>query len=83
MSNRTNTNIIERPAHYNSHSSGVECYVIAQDFGYILGNAVKYIWRAGLKSPNALEDLKKARWYVNKRIEQLENEAKGDKHGKV
>jgi hypothetical protein len=39
-----------------------------------LGNAVKYIWRAGLKSPSAVEDLKKAAWYVNREIERLEKQ---------
>jgi len=37
-----------------------------------LGNAVKYIWRAGSKSPDKLiEDLEKARWYLTDEIERL------------
>jgi hypothetical protein len=40
--------------------------------GFCLGNAVKYIWRAGLKSESPLEDLKKARWYIDREIARLE-----------
>jgi len=35
-----------------------------------VGNAVKYLWRAGSKG-DALEDLKKARWYVDREIQRL------------
>jgi hypothetical protein len=38
---------------------------------FCLGNAVKYIWRAGLKD-NSLEDLKKARWYLDREIARLD-----------
>ena len=37
---------------------------------FCLGNALKYIWRAGLKT-DAVEDLKKARWYIDREIERL------------
>ena len=37
-----------------------------------LGNVVKYVWRSGLKDAR-LEDLKKARWYLNDEIARLEN----------
>jgi hypothetical protein len=40
--------------------------------GFSLGNAVKYLWRYQLK--NGLEDLRKARWYLEDLIEQLENQ---------
>lgn len=36
--------------------------------GFCLGNAIKYIWRADLKS-DAIEDLRKARWYIDREIE--------------
>ena len=36
--------------------------------GFNLGNAVKYIWRADLKS-DAIEDLKKARWYIDRELQ--------------
>ena len=38
------------------------------------GNIIKYIVRQGKKNPNGLEDLKKARWYLDKLIKQQENE---------
>jgi hypothetical protein len=63
---------IENPKHYTSHPSGVECIEIAEHFGFCLGCVIKYVWRAGLKSDNPLEDLKKARWYLNREIERLE-----------
>lgn len=59
------------PSHYKGHPSGVECVTIVEHFGFNLGNAVKYIWRAGLKSPDPVEDLKKAAWYLNREIERL------------
>lgn len=59
------------PPHYKDHPSGVECIVIVEHFGFNLGNAVKYIWRAGIKSPDPLEDLKKARWYLDREIQRL------------
>ena len=37
------------PPHYQAHPSGIECITIAEHMNFTLGNAVKYIWRAGLK----------------------------------
>lgn len=62
---------INHPSHYTSHPSGVECIQITEHMNFCLGNAVKYLWRAGLKD-NALEDLKKAAWYINREIERIE-----------
>lgn len=62
---------IDHPAHYTSHPSGVECITIAEHFSFNLGNAIKYIWRAGLKNSNSVEDLKKARWYLDREIQRL------------
>ena len=42
--------------------------------GFRLGNCVKYIARAGKKTPDALLDLKKARWYLDREIAALEKE---------
>ena len=39
------------PNHYKSHPSGIECIQITEHFNFCLGNAIKYIWRAGLKNP--------------------------------
>ena len=58
------TDNINHPAHYNSHESGVECIEIVRYLPYSLGNAIKYLWRAGLKTENKLEDYKKAVRYL-------------------
>jgi len=60
--------IINHPSHYTSHPSGIECIQITEHMGFNLGNAVKYIWRADLKG-NAIEDLEKAVWYIQREIE--------------
>jgi hypothetical protein len=62
---------VNHPKHYTSHPSGVECITVTEHMGFNVGNAVKYLWRAGLKSPSALEDLAKARWYVDREIARL------------
>ncbi len=62
---------VGHPAHYTSHPSGVECITITEHMGFNLGNAFKYIWRADLKS-DALEDLRKAAWYVDREIARRE-----------
>lgn len=68
---------INHPAHYTSHPSGVECIDVTEHMTFNCGNATKYIWRAGLKdSSPKLEDLKKARWYVDREISRLEKEGK-------
>lgn len=59
------------PKHYQSHPSGTECITITEHFNFCLGNAIKYIWRAGLKG-DAVEDLKKARWYIEREIARIE-----------
>lgn len=61
------------PSHYRQHPSGVECIQVTEHMNFNLGNATKYIWRAGLKNPSALEDLEKARWYVDREIERLKS----------
>jgi hypothetical protein len=76
------TDVINHPKHYNR---GIEAIVVIESWqlGYCLGNVVKYICRSGIKDPaKDIEDLKKAAWYLNRRIEQLENnhgdEARGN-----
>ena len=64
---------INRPAHYTNHPSGAECIEIAEWFSFNLGNAIKYIWRNGKKG-DRLEDLRKARWYLDREITRLEDE---------
>ena len=65
---------VNHPPHYNAHPSGVECITIVEHYNFNIGNAIKYIWRAGLKSANPIEDLKKAVWYLNREIGRLEKE---------
>lgn len=56
------------PRHYQT-PSGLEAITVIEAFGlgYRLGNTVKYVLRAGRKG-DALEDLKKARWYLDREI---------------
>lgn len=44
------------------------CVDIAEAFNFNIGNAIKYLWRAGLKG-DAIEDLRKSAWYVQREIE--------------
>ena len=64
---------VNHPKHYNSHPSGVECIEITEHFNFNIGNAVKYCWRAGLKGEQ-VEDLRKARWYIDREISRILNE---------
>ncbi len=73
----TSDDTINHPAHYTAHPSGVECIEVAEHMNFCLGNALKYIWRAGLKG-DAVEDLKKARWYVDREIERLRRGKRAD-----
>lgn len=68
----TKNDNIEHPKHYMSHPSGIECIQITRHMGFSLGNAIKYIWRADLKN-DAIEDLKKAVWYLRGEIKKREN----------
>lgn len=56
---------INHPLHYNKHPSGVEAIEVCQHLDFCLGNAVKYIWRAGMKGDHR-QDLEKARWYLQR-----------------
>ena len=65
-------NDVNHPPHYNAHPSGIECITVVEHMGFNLGNAIKYVWRADLKG-NAIEDLEKARWYVDREIARRKN----------
>jgi hypothetical protein len=65
---------VDHPPHYNAHPSGVEAIVVVEHMTFNVGNAVKYLWRAGHKG-DLLQDLKKAQWYVAREIERLEKGA--------
>lgn len=56
-------NEINRPKHYTTHSEGMECIELTEMLMFNQGNAIKYLWRAGLKGPTRV-DLEKAQWYV-------------------
>ncbi len=61
---------IDRPFHYTNHPSGIECIQITEHMNFCLGNALKYIWRAGIKAGQPREkDLRKALWYINRELE--------------
>lgn len=63
---------VDHPDYYNDGKIEVIDYIEDQKLGFCLGNAVKYISRAGKKDKaKEVEDLKKAAWYVNRRIEEL------------
>jgi hypothetical protein len=61
---------INHPDHYQ-HIPGIEAIDICAHFNFCLGNALKYIYRNGKKgsSEDAIKDLRKAIWYINKEIE--------------
>ena len=61
---------VNHPSHYINHPSGVECITITEHFNFCIGNAIKYLWRSGLKQ-NEIEDLKKAIWYIEREINRL------------
>ena len=69
---------VDHPAHYNQLP--FEVIEITKHFSFTLGNAIKYICRAGFKSEEGMsqkqktiEDLKKARWYLDYEIKDLES----------
>lgn len=68
------------PKHYKSDPSGVECIEITEHRDFCIGNAIKYLWRAGLKVStipvaDEITDLKKAIWYIERKIKALEARA--------
>ena len=64
--------VVNHPPHYTSHPSGIECIQVTEHMGFNLGNAIKYVWRADLKH-DALEDLRKAVWYIEREIQLRES----------
>ena len=63
---------VSNPKHYTSHPSGIQCIEITRHHDFSIGNAIKYLWRAGLKdSDNEIQDLEKASWYIQDKIKQL------------
>ena len=63
--------VVNHPAHYTAYP--VEVIELTEHMNYCRGNIVKYVARAGLKSPDTeLEDLRKAQWYIEREIARLE-----------
>lgn len=66
---------VNHPKHYNAHPAGIECITVVEHMSFCIGNAVKYLWRAGLKG-STVEDLRKAIWYIEREINRLERGSK-------
>lgn len=60
------TDNVNHPNHYTQQPH--ECIWFTEKLGFCMGNAFKYVWRHSHK--NGVEDLKKARWYLSRVIEQ-------------
>ena len=74
----SNDAMVEHPKHYTSHPSGVECIEITRWHDFNIGNAIKYLWRCGLKEDagmdmkaKTIQDLEKAMFYIRDEIEKL------------
>ena len=65
---------VNHPKHYTDGRIEVIEYIEDKNLGFCLGNAIKYISRAGKKEKNKeITDLRKAMWYIERRIYELEN----------
>jgi hypothetical protein len=66
---------VNHPIHYTSDPSGIECIQITRHRNFNIGNAFKYLWRAGIKDDKTqIEDLQKAIFYINDEINRLEGD---------
>lgn len=66
---------VNRPSHYTDGKIEVIEFIEDKKLGFHLGNAIKYISRAGKKNPDkTVEDLRKAIWYIERHIKTLEVE---------
>lgn len=66
---------VNNPAHYTDGKIETIEFIEDKKLGFCLGNAVKYISRAGKKDPTKeAEDLRKAIWYIQRRIYELQRE---------
>jgi hypothetical protein len=62
--------LVNHPPHYTNHPSGIEAIQVTRHMNFNLGNAIKYIWRAGQKG-DPIQDLQKAIFYLQDEIERL------------
>jgi hypothetical protein len=71
------SDLVNHPDHYKAHPSGIEAIQVTEHMNFCKGNAMKYLWRAGLKdSANEITDLKKAIWYIEREILRLQEPRK-------
>ena len=69
----TKDNPVSHPKHYTDGNIEVIDYIEDKEFNFNLGNVIKYVSRAGKKDVNkTIQDLKKASWYLNREISNLE-----------
>lgn len=69
---QTENDAVNHPSHYISDPSGIECIQITRHRNFNIGNAIKYLWRAGLKDGNSdIQDLQKAVWYIQDEIKRI------------
>lgn len=73
---------VNNPAHYTF--GGIECIDAIEAIGcgpdFCRGNAIKYLWRLGMKGDtveDTIRDAKKARWYIDRLVKELEAERDG------
>lgn len=66
---------VNHPPHYTGHPSGIECIQITAHHDFCIGNAIKYLWRAGSKGgkDKEIQDLEKAVWYIQHKIGMLKD----------
>lgn len=79
MTSKNKNDQVNHPKHYTSDPSGIECIDITRHRNFNIGNAIKYLWRAGLKEDKdrklvdkQIEDLNKAIWYLVDEIHRLD-----------
>lgn len=78
MASKNKNDQVNHPKYYTSDPSGIECIDITRHRNFNIGNAIKYLWRAGLKEDKdrklidkQVEDLNKAVWYLVDEIHRL------------
>lgn len=76
MTEPNESDAVNHPAHYTSDPSGVECITITRHRNFDIGNAFKYLWRAGLKSDANLSPIEKQIEDLDKAIFYIEDEKK-------
>lgn len=79
MNKEAENDVVNHPEHYTQ--GGIECIDAEKAalgdlfMGFLIGNALKYLWR--FRHKNGLEDLKKARWYLDRAIKEQEENSNG------